>query len=526
MSGIDSIEELRNQRERLLAEEMMLIEKGIKSTNPDEFIKAQKYASQIEERSEYNGKAYLIDPNDLNRSFGYKNKFTNTSFELLRAAAKIPLIFSIISTKIDRIAEFCVPQPNKYAPGFVIKQRKTSFSNDVPKEPTQQIKNLIDEATNFMLNCGLGSNVFQGDTFETFVRKISKDSLELDQMTFEVIRNKKKEIDHFVAVDAGTIRIADSFSDADYEKYISSSTKKEENGYYPSYVQVKDSVPVAEFYPWELCFGVRNQTTDIHSNGYGLSEIEVLMRVITEMLDAEAYNGNNFKNGSFPKGVWKLPSGTSPTKLNEFRNQWSAMVQGVARAHSTLSIEGKDIEWIDMQKNNSDMEYNSWIQFLIKVACAVFKTTPEDIGFSSQGSETSLFEGNNQTKLEHSVNKGLKPYLRFLQNQLNKFIVWQRYPELEFEFVGLDADDEKAEVDMDIRKASSFMTLKEIRRKYNLPEDIDENDILLNPIYMQSKQMQMQNNPNDSDMQETDSVEKGFDAIQDNFDKFYNSIVK
>ena len=38
--------------------------------------------------------------------------------------------------------------------------------------------------------------------------------------------------------------------------------------------------------------------------------------------------------------------------------------------------------FIDMQKSNTDMQFSHWNEYLVKVACAVFKLDPSDIGFS------------------------------------------------------------------------------------------------------------------------------------------------
>ena len=42
-------------------------------------------------------------------------------------------------------------------------------------------------------------------------RKIVDDSLIYDQMTFECVRNRRGQIESFMATDASTFRMADSF---------------------------------------------------------------------------------------------------------------------------------------------------------------------------------------------------------------------------------------------------------------------------------------------------------------------------
>ena len=528
---IDEVEKIREEREKLFAQEMILLEKGLQSDNPSEFLKAQKLLSDIENKTEVSGKAYLIDPNQYINAFGFKDKPVNITYNLLRKMAKVPIIYSAISTRIDRVAEFAVPQDNKFAAGFVIRQKKKLFSNDTNEKPSKDLEKRITEMTNFIVNCGNNENQWTGDTFETFLRKVTKDSLELDQMVWENIRNKKGELCSFVAVDGATVRLAESLNDTDYNNYRNKRLEPI-NGYFPAYVQLKDGHAYTDFYPWELCFGIRNQSTDINMYGYGVSELEILIEVITRILHADSYNGNLFLNGSFPKGLLKVPNGINPQKLAEFRQQWNATMQGVMNAHKTPIIEAEKMDWVDLQKSNSDMEFSQWQQYLIKIVCAVFKMSPEDIGFASgSNSGSSLFEGNNETKLNHSRDKGLKPFLRFLQAHINKYIVNVRDPELEFAFVGIDADNEKDELEMDLKKAGVFMTLQEIRSKYNMPKNIADDDLLLNNIWMQAKQLEAQKtqNPDQNDTQDEEYQGEDGDvnkAFEDNFNNFYNSIVK
>ena len=71
---------------------------------------------------------------------------------------------------------------------------------------------------------------------------------------------------------------------------------KKIHGYYPSFVQVYQNTKVNEFYPWELCFGVRNPSTSIYANGYGVSELEELINVVTSMLWGDEYNRRFFQS--------------------------------------------------------------------------------------------------------------------------------------------------------------------------------------------------------------------------------------
>lgn len=70
--------------------------------------------------------------------------------------------------------------------------------------------------------------------------------------------------------------------------------------------------------------------TDIWQNGYGRSELESLIEIITYILNGVQYNGNFFKNGSNPKGFIKMNGpNTNQTQLNDFKQKWRQMLTGV-----------------------------------------------------------------------------------------------------------------------------------------------------------------------------------------------------
>ncbi|MFO7970338.1 MAG: hypothetical protein R6U40_01155, partial [Desulfobacterales bacterium] len=131
------------------------------------------------------------------------------------------------------------------------------------------------------------------DNFETFLRKITWDSLVYDQMAFEVVENKKGEPCEWYAVDAGTMRLADTAS-----TYLDESLEDAVR-----FVQIYDGQVIAEFTQNELCFGVRNPRTDIRLFGYGVSELEMLIPTVTSLLWGFEYNQRFFSQGSTPKGV-------------------------------------------------------------------------------------------------------------------------------------------------------------------------------------------------------------------------------
>ena len=134
------------------------------------------------------------------------------------------------------------------------------------------------------------------------------------------------------------------------------------------------------------------------------------------------------------------------------------------------------------------MEYSSWMEYLIKIACAIYSIDPTEIGWDiSRGSGNSgSFEGSQAERLQHSKDKGLYPLLKFIQRKLNKYIVEQINPDFEFVFMGLNGMTISEELEMDIKKLNSFQTVNEIREKYEL-EPLEGGDMPENSTFVQAK---------------------------------------
>lgn len=493
---VKKLEENQLNKQKLLIEQGLLLEKAMHSDDPSAIIKANAMWEQVKPKTFEGSKSYIFDPQEFSTQFGYRDKPVSISFNVLRRMSQVPIIRSIISTRIEQVAAFCEPQPDKYSVGFIIRKKHSGINTNTKDELSRRDRLTIKQLTDFILNCGQDTTTWQGDNFDSFIRKFVTDSLTLDQGTFEIIRSKKGTPLEFIATDAATFRLADNDESNEAQIERNGEPSPIINGYKPAYVQIYQQQIVSEFYPWELCFGIRNPSTSIHSNGYGQSELETLVNTITSMLYSDSYNQKFFTTGSAPKGILKVTGNVNESRLQEFRQQWLAQVAGVQNAWKTPVIEGDKVEWIDLQKNNKDMEFSKFQEYLIKLSCASYKIDPSEIGFPMNGSsgQSPLFEGNNEGRIKYSKDKGLKPLLKFIQSKINKYIINPLAPEFEFIFAGIDAETAKDELEADIKRVASFVTVNELRKKYEM-EPIDGGDTILSPVWNQAKQMSMSGDP-------------------------------
>lgn len=489
--NIFDLETATENVERANIAQQLALQKALQSNDIGEIMKAQNYLKTIKKREEVDFKSILVDPMDVSHSLGFKHKNFSVSYDVLRGMARTHIVKSIIETRKEQISDFCTPRDNKNGVGWVIQKKKGYLykPNEKAKPLTKQEEQRIEQMMEFIMECGSVENTWHGDDFDTFVRKIVDDSLTLDQATYEIVRNKGGQIVEFFATDGATFRIADSYDDDDARQEVLV------NGYAPSYVQLYNGNVISEFYPWEMCFGIRNPSSNIYSNGYGRSELEDMMQTVTAILNADTYNANFFRVGSAPKGILKYSGNINPNTVEDFRRQWTAQVAGVMNMHKIPMINADKLDFITTGQNNKDMEFAKFQEFLIKITCAMYKIDPAEVGFPMQGTTEAGGlggDGGTSEKLKYSRAKGLKPLLRKIEKWFNKYIVSQIDPGYELKFVGMEGDDdEDTEIERDVKAVSNFMTLNEVRAKRNLPP-VENGDIVLNPTYLQAMGMAQQ----------------------------------
>lgn len=494
-----SIEEIdRLQKAAPMAFQSKL-QAALNSNDAGEIMKANLYLGEIN-RQPTKIQSVFFDPNDISgNGRGFKDSKGVLSFSVLRRMGDIHIVKSIVSTRVEQIMNFMDFSEDEQKEGFTIRKKKSLFSTGDEKL-TNEDKKKISKIVDFLEKGGWTDKWDNVDSLQEFVSKIMSDSLTLDQLAFEMVRNRMWELQKFRAVDASLIRFLDSVDPRQREGFEQYRFK----GHLPRYCMVWEEMilhnPITKepilYYPWELGFGIRNKTSDVRRNGYGVSELETLVNIITWILWGFSYNANFFSQGSQPKGFINIKNpNISNSTLQEFRQAWTQTMAGVYNSHRTPVINGIDLEWVDLQKlSNRDMEFNEWIKFLIIMTCSVYRIDPSELGFNFKESQQIFGQDGQRERLKHSREKGLKPLLIFLQGIITKYIVSELDENYEFAFTGIEVEDEEAQVKLDSEKLSSGMvSMQDIFKKYNGRDFDPEKDIILNQVYQGMKQAEEQN---------------------------------
>lgn len=431
-------------------------------------------------------KSWFTDPFALLDSvgMGYRNPPTYLNYDTLRQVGERDTYVSpIILTRIDQVAAFARPQPNKYSVGFKIQPRygdKKRLLTDSERQRCEEIQMTI-------LNTGREYNLGR-DSFRQFIAKFIRDSLTYDQACFETVRTRGGGVYSFNAVPSDTIRTA---------------TPKQLRGTPPKmtelrndirYVQIINSSITAEFTMDEMAFAVRNPRTHVKTYGYGFPEIETLMTTITSHLWAEEWNRRMFSQGSTIKGVLNVKGNIPPVQFESFKRMWHSQVAGVQNAWKTPMLNSEEIQWLPLQLSNTEMGYQMWMEYLCKITCALFRIDPAEINFDLRGGvgQKPVFMSDNEAQQKSSKDRGLQPLMHFVEDTLNRHVVWKIDPRFELVFVGLDAKTEEQAQQLRMQQVQNTHTLNEVRAMDDLPP-VQYGDNVMNATYigykMQREQM-------------------------------------
>lgn len=421
-------------------------------------------------------KAWFTDPFALMDSvgLGYRNVPTYLTFETQRQVSeRNDIIAAIILTRVNQVAAFARPQPNKYSVGF----RITPRGGDKKRRLSDSEREKIEYIQNVLLYTGREHNLGR-DSFDHWIRKTVRDRLTYDQVCTEKVATMSGSLHSFYAVPADTIRIAQPKITKGTPPSIA-ELKRE-----IKYIQLINAQKVNEYTIQELMFGVANPRTHVRVYGYGFSEIEQLITTVTSHLYAEEWNRRQFTQGSTVKGVLNLKGQMPMAQFEAFKRQWQAQVSGISNAWKTPVTNQEGVDWIPLQMNNVEMGYQMWMEYLVKIISAIYQIDPAEINFDLRGSTSQqpMFMSNNEAQQKVSKDRGLSPLLKFLEDLINKHLVWRIDPRFEFAFVGLDAKTEDQAMQLRMQQVQNIYTLNEIRAMEDLPP-VKNGDIVLNATY-------------------------------------------
>lgn len=474
-------------------------------------------------------KGYVDTDIPTNEQGLFREQFGTVPNDSLKAMARRDaVIMAIHQCLVNQVSNFSQEQVDKYSPGFRFRARKPAdltreekLSLNDPELDDEGFKALeftleqkrskmqdeqekeISKLVEFITYCG--SNKLETNTtykrmdFDKFIKLIVRDVLTYNYLAAEMIPNRGgSAITSFHPVSARTVRYVAAPTKAQAEinnQYIKTllgdhASKKTTDKKPYRYAQVLRGKPVAAWTEDEFVYEPLYPTVDPDDYGYAQGPLHWLVNTVTNHLYAENHNRNFFTNGT-AKGILHIKGNNiNRAQLEGFKRSWFAQLTGTNNSFRPPIIGmADDVRWVPFTQTNAEMEFQEWMQYLIKIACAAYQIDPAEINFDITRTNTSTMnESNNEHRIKSSKNKGLRPLLMFLQNVINNHIIPRYNKDLAakyvFEFVGLDAETKKQEIDRLKDEVQVYKTVNEVRNEQGMAP-IESGDIILAATYTQ-----------------------------------------
>lgn len=393
--------------------------------------------------------------------------------QVLRQFSETIIVQSILRTRKNQVVPYLRrARFSNTGLGYEIKRKDGALPT------TPQEKNNIRKIEDFIHNTGKHS-LTQRDTFVEFTKKFIDELYINDQVNVEFITDKNGKLDHFNILDGATIVVDDVPRSIDTPR---------------TFVQYdKAGREIAKFSEDELSFYVNNPTTTIDHKGYGNSAVETAMGHLQYYSDTEQFNARFFSQGGTTKGMLLIDYGegsaqASQASLHALRQQWSANFSGNNGAWKIPVMTGKDAKFVNMSQSSKDMEFESWLNYLINIVCSAFAINPEEINFPNRGGSTGKGTGNTinegstmKSKLDNSKQKGLQPLLQSIEDFINQFIIPRVDDKYYFQFTLGSTVSEKEQIDVILQKLDAGMLIDEARALMGLPPLPDDKGQVYGP---------------------------------------------
>lgn len=357
-------------------------------------------------KSEDGRKGLVIDPgNFYNKGKGVK-KPTRISFQTLRRMSKAVHIARLcINTLKHKITQT----------DWTIKQ--CNENEEVNEHHINVLKNFFD-------------NPNSEDSFRTFLDKIMEDILVLDAGCFEKVNNNGGLPAEIYYVDGATIK---PLFDEHGKLGISA---------YGQWMPMnQNETPDAEWNKDEMVYIMQNPQADVLNYGYGLSPLEGIIMAATNILNADNYMGQYFDIGTLPPKLINLGPDIQASEVESFRAYWKSEIEG--KPWKTAIYGGGELSSIDMESGKPiDMQFENYQVWLMKIICAAYEISPQDIGMTA---EMGLNRALGEVQQNISNTKGYRSILQLLKETFNRKIIrdWFGFDDVEFDWVGLDALNQK-----------------------------------------------------------------------------------
>jgi hypothetical protein len=388
----------------------------------------------------------------------------------LRMMARHFIPATIVETILTHVKEAGRPQATPHALGFRVRLR------DTERTPTKAEQKLAAQIAEEVYWCGVvpePNERWRRQRLPEYLTLACRDSLELDRAFTEFIPDGKGEPAQWRALDGATAFWA---RDESGERYPVQVLANQSNGVHAEW---KSDDPDS-YRAWIMH---RRPRTSMERNGYGVSELEDGWQILAGLQRGLEINNRYLSHGLTSAGVMAFSDRTSRKQLKSLSTFLQATATGSENVRRLLLMtypDGQEPKFLPFtQATMNDMEFGNWLNFLLKIFCALYKIDPMLIGFQfgNEGQTSALSQGSGKDRIEFGKQKAIWPLMRAVFDGINDYYVAFKYPDFKVELGGLDTETEEERNKRD-KETLDWLGTNEMRARRDLAKLnlVDEED--------------------------------------------------
>jgi hypothetical protein len=362
----------------------------------------------------------------------------------------------IIGMRIADILSYANLSNHPWKKGWRITHREAD------KNPTKEIRKDVILAENFILNCNTQLTGTERDargytSFRQFLAALTRDTLIMDGMAVWTDRGDDGKVQAFKTLYSGNIRLAMPGGYMNDPRIFAVAVDQ-------------TGTIITTFTRDELVWYVRNPRSQPDVYGYGLSELQIGVRLIQGFQNAFDMNADTFQRNHVPNGIMLLKGvGWVQRQLDILTRVWNNMLSGITKRWSVPALvvpKDGDISILDLSDiRGKEAYYQDFMNLSIGAFCTVFRFPPHRLGYKASGKGPDS-EMPNQTAMERIDEEdiGKEELLDHIELMINEYLLHSRFPHLRFEFTGKNQKSDAREYE----ERSLAMTMKERRANVGL----------------------------------------------------------
>jgi hypothetical protein len=209
--------------------------------------------------------------------------------------------------------------------------------------------------------------------------------------------------------------------------------------------------PVRGFSREQMTWRVRNPRNDPGIYGYGQPETELAMRLIAGFQNAIDLNVDTFDKNAIPNGIMCLMGDFwTPNQIEMLIREWGNLKKGITKQWGLPILgvpEDGDIKILPLNDlKGTDVRYKEHMNMMAGLFCAIYGFPVRRLGYMASGNHRDNEPlADQSTDIVGDDDPGLAPMLLFIEDTINPYILWRRWPHLRLTFTGKNPKEDARE---------------------------------------------------------------------------------